>query len=269
MKKSLLLMSDMHTGHTLGLNPPSLFVNATSYPAIYKVQKALYEWYVKSVSELKIDGVINAGDFIDGAGKKNGGKELREQSMIEQAYAAAELINLIPTKTKILVVGTPYHSTEGANLFDSIVAKEVDSYPLKDKQFVNIQGTDINIKVRHKIGSSAIFNGRHTAAARAKMDNIFSALKNDEPSCRILLFGHVHYQRITGQLSGSNWWQALTLPCLQLGSDYGDRECNGSGVDVGMMLMHIDTQKTGSAQVTFEPIDCPVKQTQNKEIVAI
>lgn len=270
MKKRILVIGDMHTGHILGLNPPSMFVNKTKSPKIYNAQVGFYEWFNKAIDAIgAIDCLIVNGDTIDGHAKKGGGKELATQSMIEQAESAIELLRPIKATTKVFTAGTPYHVAEGADQFESLVSRELGAYPLTDKRFLAIAGTDINIRIRHKIGSSALFHGRHTALARAKMDNIFNSVRNEEPNCRILLFSHVHFQRMSAQLAGKDWWYALTLPCLQLGSGYGDRECNGPGIDVGMIVINIDTSKNDSGQVSFEMINCPIKRTDNKEVISI
>ena len=257
MKKKILAIADTHTGHIFGLNPPSLWVDS-SFKKVYKMQKEFYEWYINTINRIgRVDILIVNGDCIDGKGRKNEGRELREQRMIEQAYAAAELFKPIKAKHKIMVEGTPYHSTAGADLFETITAKEIGSYPLRGKRFVNISGTNINIKLRHKIGRSALFHGKHTALARAKLDNILEYRKGAEPDCQILLFAHVHYSRMSCDLS-KNWWYAMTLPALQIKSEYGQRECDGDGITIGVTLITIDTSKHGANQVSFEIIECPL-----------
>ncbi len=120
MKKRLLVLSDMHCGHLVGLTHPG---DNPRYDDERKIvseyRDFLWEWFEKEVKALgKIDVVVHNGDALDGKGKKSGGTEQIEMDRNSQAEMAANILGRIRTKETRLTYGclTPGHRILTADL---------------------------------------------------------------------------------------------------------------------------------------------------------
>ena len=145
------------------------------------------------------------------------------------------------TPLEIMVGAVLTQNTNWANveraIADSIGAR------LEGHAFPIINGVQFDVK--HKIGSSSVPHGRHTPLSKAIIWNqLHSEIAEDQPNADIILRGHVHYHIGVSCVAKRRIVHAWTCPALQgLGSEYGDRECEGT-VDYG--LMHFDINDDGS-----------------------
>jgi hypothetical protein len=96
---------------------------------------------------------------------------------------------------------------------------------------------DVRISLKHKIGSSGIPHGRATALLRdALWDIMWSGVEyEDRKKADILIRSHVHYHMYAGNRNHL----AMTLPCLQISSGFGERQCQGT-IDHGVVEFTID-----------------------------
>jgi hypothetical protein len=229
----VLVVSDLHTGHKGGLTPPRHLSRIHDETGFYPfAAKTLSDWYYNTLSYLKpIDLLVCNGDAIDGKGKRNGGIEQFTTSREEQVSIAEELLKYAEAKQYVIVQGTPYHTGEEEN-WERVLASNLEG---KFGSHVFIEHAGVIIDFRHKIGSSVIPHGRHTAAARDALWNRLHSERGTQPRADILIRSHVHYH----VFSGDGKKLVITTPALQVGSDYGDRACSGT-IDLGLIVIDIE-----------------------------
>lgn len=238
-RKRVVAVSDMHCGSIFGLTPPGMWHPAKN---IKKMQRELWGFYEREAKALgKVDAVLAIGDLIDGKGLRQGGLETFESDMMAQAKIAAQCLGVFDAKQFVICAGTPYHSGQEED-FEQITA-DILGASFGGHEWAEAYGVVFDLK--HKIGSSAVPHGRHTAMARERLWNQLWALRDGAPKADILLRAHVHYFNFCGGPT----WLGMTLPALQgLGSRYGVRQCSGV-VDFG--FVHFDIYPGGS--YTWEP----------------
>lgn len=227
------LVSDKHSGATTGL---------TSNPR-NKIQEKLLKLYEEDCKWMgKVDYLIDLGDCIDGMDLKS--NDLSEDQISEQVDDAVELMTMVKAKEYFLLAGTPYHVNAGAQSLDRMVVNTLNRAKTKasyhDKLKLQLAGW-FYLQARHKIGSSGIPHGRHTAPSRSKTwDGINAAIKSNATGkpvhlANLLVFGHVHYWTYCEDAQGA----AMTMPSYQaLGGKYGSMMCDGH-VDIGMVKLKI------------------------------
>jgi len=246
MGKKVILVSDLHAGHVVGLTPPSrhavLSKLATkAQKKLEKTREKLWEIFAKEVKARgPFDIAIANGDMIDGDGGRSGGSELLTPDPQEQASMAAECLKFIKAPQVYMTYGTPYHTgqtTDYERLVRDLVqdSKYTDTCEIKSHLYLDVNGVMFDCK--HKTGSSGIPHGRHTAVAKEKLWAKLWADTGVAPDSDIIIRSHVHYAAYCG---GPNHL-AMTTPALQgLGSKYGTRQCSGI-VDWGFTVFDIES----------------------------
>jgi len=236
MKKRVLVISDFHSGHVLGLTHPGydFTTGHKTQTAHYQVRRTIWSWYKERVMKLKPDIVICNGDCIDGKGDKSGGTELLTLDRDEQCEMAIAALQAIPRRPKLFMsYGTGYHTGNNED-WEDIVAREMEAEKIGAEDTIDVNGLLINY--RHHVGRSGIPHGRHTAVAKEKLWNAIWAERGEYPKADVIIRSHVHYYNYAGGPS----WLGLTTPALQgYGSKYGARRVTGT-VDVGMV--HFDVK---------------------------
>lgn len=237
MGKRVLAISDSHCGHVTGLTPPD-YQNDDQYMremGYWDWQKWLWDYYAGLVDALRpIDVLLVIGDMVAGKEKHNRGNELLWADREVQAEMAATAINYVGAHQVFMVRGTPSHTGKGEQ-WENIVARHVDA-TIGNQLWVDVNGVVFDLK--HKIGSSSTPHGRHTASARARLWNQLQALHGSQPLGTVLLRGHVHYHQDCGDPYG----RAMTMPCLQGNTRYGEQECEGE-VHVGVVFFEIESKE--------------------------
>jgi len=242
--KRVLVISDLHCGHLVGLTPPGWQLKSNSeskHIAKYgKIQNVLWNKYRKMVQSLKpIDILIVNGDAIDGKGKKSGSTEQITSDRNEQANMAVRCIQEVAAPKIYLTYGTGYHTGDDEDFEDGIVksVKKMGTTKeccIKDHPTINVNGLIFDCK--HHVGGSQIPHGRFTAAARERLWNVMWAEKKQRPKADVIIRSHVHYFAAAVM---SNFL-AMTTPSLQgLGTKYGARRVSGT-VDFG--VVHFDVK---------------------------
>lgn len=238
--KRVLTIADLHSGHAIGLTHPDFDIthqnndNDTAHKQA-KSRRIHWNWFASQVDALKpIDILFVNADCIDGRGEKSGGTELLATDRNVQVQMATAAIDYCEASKVYLTYGTPYH-TGGKedwerNVYNAIKNAEAISSHL----FVDVEGLIFDIK--HKVGSSSIPHGRHTAVAKERLWNVLWSEHGEYPKSDVIIRSHVHYHTFCGGVD----WLAMTTPALQtLGSKYGTRQCSGV-VDFG--FIHFDVE---------------------------
>ncbi len=226
-------LSDLHCGHRSGLTPPGWQYKPDQENYLSKwanTQKECWDWYVSTVTKLKLDIAIWVGDLIDGTGRKSGGTELITSDRNAQCDMALTCIRKAGAKINRIVRGTPYHTGEQEDM-ENMIASLLDC-KIGDHEWYDINGVVFDVK--HFISGSSIPHGRLTAVKRAQMWNKLWALKGHQPEADVIIRAHVHYYQCAEDSEGV----AMILPSLQgYGSKFGAKQCEGT-IDFGMV--HFD-----------------------------
>lgn len=229
---------DLHCGHFAGLTPPGYQYSLTGpRKQLGRQQRECWKFFEQQVEALKpFDVAIWNGDLIDGDGHRSNGTELITSDRLEQAAIARFAIELVGAETNVFTYGTPYHTGQAED-WEAVLVEDLPNAEIRGHAFVDVHGQMFDAK--HKIGSSSVPHGRHTAAARERLWNILWSEAGGAPKSNIILRSHVHYHNFCG----GPGWLAMTLPALQgFGSKYGERQCSGV-VDFG--FVHFDVTKEG------------------------
>lgn len=229
--KRVVAIGDLHCGHFVGLTPP---IYQSRNPELRAVQKRLWGFYVEAIKALQpIDVLIVNGDAIDGRGERSGGTELLTTDRKEQALMAVECIRQAKAKQIFMTFGTPYH-TGASEDWESYIAERLGA-TIEGHLFLDVDG--VTFSVKHKVGSSSVPYGRHTAASKENTWNALLAEEGSAPRADVFIRSHVHYFTHGGDARKLY----LTLPALQgPGSKFGERQCSGL-VDFG--LVHFDIEQ--------------------------
>lgn len=239
-ERRIVILSDLHCGHLVGLTPPSRRTNCNraAHPkrkSLARVQGALWGFYAQQIDALKpIDSVIVNGDMIDGKGAYSGGTEQTTTDRDEQADMAIECIRYTGAKKYYCIYGTDTHTGKDED-WENIVAKELGA-KIGGHEWIGVNGVVFDCK--HHIGSSSVPHGRHTAVARDRLWNILWSERQLAPRGDVIIRSHVHYH----SYCGGPGWLAITTPALQgMGSKYGSRRCSGI-VDFGFTVFDVSNK---------------------------
>jgi hypothetical protein len=217
----------------VGLTPPDYQTKSGSLKKFGEMQKAVYDYYISELKKLQpIHLLIVNGDCIEGKGERSGGTELIESDRTVQCDMAVTCIEAVKAKNIMIVAGTPYHSGCSED-FERKIAEDVGA-TFGGHEWVDINGVIFDCK--HKVGSSVIPHGRHTAIARDRLWNQIWSIDDQQPVADIIIRSHVHYHTYSGDPDVL----AMTTPAMQgYGSKFGVRECSGI-VDTGFISFIID-----------------------------
>ena len=122
--KKVVIISDLHAGHRVGIAPPSWKGSGDKFEA---TRKESYKRYTKMIDKQKpIYILIVNGDSIDGKGKRSEGVELITSDMLQQVDIAYEVIKHAEAKNIVMTYGTPYHTGQGED-FEKILADKLSA----------------------------------------------------------------------------------------------------------------------------------------------
>jgi hypothetical protein len=251
MGKRGIIVSDFHCGHLVGLTPPAYQMKRTRQKDSKRnkyatIQRDLWREYCRlSERHGPYDFGLYLGDGIDGDGKRSGGSEIicPVEDQCDMAVECCDQVRLYARRgfSWVGVYGTPYHTGEVADSEDSI-ADGAGFKKIGSHEWVSFAGGKFVADMKHKVGSSTVPHGRHTAIARENLWSHLWAEREMQPRAEntLILRGHVHYH----SFCGGPGWVAMTAPALMgTGSKYGSRQCSGI-VDWGVTVIEID--KDGS-----------------------
>jgi len=244
MTKYGLFTGDFHCGHLVGLTPPHFQLNpetanSSNLIKYYDIAKELWSSftsYLKTLPEL--DFLVINGDMIDGKGHKTGGTEQLTVSMKTQCDMAVDVIETMRKRCKrnakiIGTYGTDYHVSTNGDEWERLIADKVGFTKIGAHEWLDVNGLVFDIK--HKVGSSSVPHGRHTAVSKEALWNSLWAEADMQPKADVIIRSHVHYHSFCGNTAKL----CMTLPALQgMGSRFGAKECSGI-VDWGAVLFEV------------------------------
>lgn len=244
-----LIGADLHCGAQTGLTPPE-WQNPKS--PFYPAQVELWEFFQRTVEEVKPDVATWNGDGIDGDQTKCGARGLITADPEEQALMYEKCVAQARARTNLFIAGTAYHTGKDGD-WESLTAKEFDA-ELYSNLFYKIEGVTLN--ARHFVGRSTVPYGRTTAVTKENVWNLIKSEDGWEPRAQVFIRSHVHYFVYSGDARSL----ALTTPCLQLpGGLFGDRMCTGT-VDVGLAWLVIDGPHFELKWRLFKPTSATAKK---------
>jgi len=251
-RRKIVVLSDEHCGHIVGLTPPSwqwAGEGGTRYKRakFHRVQQEIWNRYYAYSKQIgPVDLVVHLGDMIDGKGERSGGAELLTGDRQDQVDMAVECARVWKTDQRRVILGTPYHSG-ACEEWEIEVARDLDcKWGIHD--FVEINGVVFDLK--HHIGRSEVPHTRSTALAREAYWNLIWNVSEYAPRANWILRGHVHYSEWCGRYVGSEAITAMTAPSLQgMGTRFGAKRMSGT---VHWGLIYIEVTPAGRAEV--EPI---------------
>ena len=233
--KRVVVISDLHCGHIVGLTPPGWDSERPrdQLKKAHSMRRIMWDFYSGELKKLRpIDVLIVNGDCIDGRNEKQGGTELLYVDRNDQVDMAADCILEANAKTVVMSYGTGYHTGKEED-FEKAIADKVKAKKIGSVDAIEVNGVVINY--RHYIGGSQVPHTRHTAVARDRLWNVLWAERGEYPLADIIIRSHVHYY----DFCGSADWLAMTTPGLQgYGSKYGARTMSGL-VDIGFVYFDI------------------------------
>jgi hypothetical protein len=225
-----IIVSDMHVGSYAGLVPPEFFINPKKNAKLRASQEETFAHFKRFTEENQgIDILLVNGDCIDGKGGRVGGIELWSTDLIEQAEAAAILLNMFKAKRIVMSYGTSYHvAADSGERLEKIICGMVNG-EIGDRPFMRIGG--VIIDMRHFIGSSSVPHCRATALAR---EGVWDSLLHERgkfPKVDVLIRSHTHYHVYYGDVRHL----CMVTPALQLpGTIFGASKCSGD-IDWGII----------------------------------
>ncbi len=241
IKKRVLVISDLHCGHYVGLTPPEWYESSPEAKRnkYLSIQRQCWNFFATSVKKLgKIDILIVNGDCIDGRAEKSGSTELMEVDRNEQCSMATKCIEYINAKNVVMTYGTGYHTGIEED-WESVIARNVGA-KIGAHEWIEINGNIIDVK--HHIGNSSTPYSEYTPVAKDQLHNSLWSIHDEQPRANIIIRSHVHKYR---QISDGNF-VAFTTPALQgMGSKFGSRRCS-TRVDFGFLVIDFD-EKGGFA----------------------
>jgi len=233
--KRVLVISDFHCGHELGLTPSKW---NPDYADDHSGKYRDYMWttFINTVRELQpIDILVANGDLIDGRGERSASLELIVLDRSHQAMMAAEVINSCDAKKKFITRGTDYHVGD-AESWEDLVSERVGAERVGD--IINIDINGLMFSFRHHIGGSQTPIGRSTPLTREAVWNALWSVRQGFPQADVMIRSHVHYHAFTG----GPGWLAMTTPGLQgYGTRFGERRMSGL-IDFGLIYFDITSR---------------------------
>jgi hypothetical protein len=231
VKKRVLVMSDTHCGHVVGLTPKENQLQDGSKYA--DIEREMWDWYVTELDKYKpFNILIFNGDAIDGKGDRSGGTELLTTDRNKQVDMAMKVIAQTEAKDIRLVYGTPYHAGKDED-WEKVLADKLGC-KVESHGFYSVNGCIFDVK--HKIGSSSIPHGRFTAIAKDALWNELWSLRGMQERANIVIRSHVHYYAMAEDATKT----AFITPGLQgFGSKFGARVCSGT-VDIGFIVIDVE-----------------------------
>jgi len=239
--KRVVVISDLHCGHLVGLTHPDFAARPNNTESVcyqmWRRRNMYWKQYAEIVEQLQpIDVLIVNGDIIDGKGPKSGSTELIMSDRNDQIDCAVACIEQAKAKKIFMSYGTGYH--EGVlDDWAKDAASSLGVERLDAQWWIDVNGLTFDYK--HHVGGSSVPYGRITAIAKEWVWSVIKSKDDDYPESDIIIRSHVHYFAY----GGGKDWLALTTPALQGHyTKFGERRMSGS-IDWG--LVYFDVSEKG------------------------
>ena len=242
--KRIIVISDMHCGHSVGLTPPKHSPHYDTDECVEtrrleRQRNDLWKWFAGAVDKMRpFDICICNGDAIEGTGRRSSGVELIHPDRDKQAEIASDVIKFIGAPINWMTYGTAYHTGDSED-WENVVARNVGAQKIENQGNYEVCG--VNISAKHKSSNSSTPAGKFTHLAKADLNNLLWSERKQQPRADIIIRSHIH--RASQAMDPGTGVTMLTTPALQgLGSRYGARECDGLPVDFGFVTIDIDSE---------------------------
>lgn len=252
MPKTILILSDFHTAHEAGLNPPE-FHHPLNHPhGCGPVQRELFAGYQIVIEQAKklspsgeIDYTFHLGDFVDGKAERTGGTECLIPDQVDAANAAGDLLLMTGARHYVMIHGTPAHDGRDNDFADVVyerVSKEIgeDRVELHNSRYVQVEGLLYHLK--HYVSTSVLAHTRYTGLARGFTTIQEWGREEGWPLPNVLLRGHVHHYHMCGDSTMS----CYVCPCWQAKSKYGARRIDPGPRTIGGIVQIVDGDRMES-----------------------
>lgn len=252
----LLDLSDFHSGHLLGLTPPSRWSDENRGWA-----EPFWNFYVSALEQIgPVDAVVLKGDLIDGPGRKDSTLHLTTD-IRQQTEIAMEAIRPIKARKKYVVRGTGYHVDHSGPMEDYIA----DALGVVAHDELRLAAHKRRMHFRHVVGRSDTPYGQYTQLAKELANDIMQASFEKYESADILGRGHVHYCAVIGVADAETGMMRYVYsnPGMQLRGPLSGGFVRGLRTwlyHVGFFLTEID--KNGEA--FLRPILFPIQKYMKK-----
>lgn len=235
MNKRIVVISDTHCGHYVGLTPPGWQRAAGALAAsTLPIRVEAWKWYAQRMKAIQpVHACFANGDLVDGRGERSGSTELLTVDPADQVNIAVRCLQETRARHYVITYGTPYHTGTSSDV-ENAVASQVNA-EIAGHVWPEVNGLVFDLK--HKVGGSSVPHGRHTPVARDRLWNMIWASRDEQPNARVLIRSHVHSFSFTGD----GYWLGMTTPPLQAAATkYGARQCSGT-VDFGFVVFDVSS----------------------------
>jgi hypothetical protein len=249
----ILVESDPHCGHILGLTPPDWWQKKT-----LSLSKPVWEWRAGELRKIgPVDIHIVLGDLTDGPGIKET-LGLLTTDVEEQAEMAAVGLGIVRAKHRYLCYGTPLHTVSTLS-HENLVATALGC-EIHETWRLKLGGVRFNF--RHVVGRSDVPYGQGTQVAKEIVRDELQALAESYEPADVFGRGHAHYwYRVDTPSKTAFICPTLELPNPDKDGNIYTRKLRTMYYDVGFVLIEID--KTG--EVFIRPRLMPMKLAIRKE----
>lgn len=218
--KRILVVSDLHCGHTCALTPSE---NHQS-----DISRFLYDKWKEMIKYVgPIDVLVVNGDSVEGPNVKDDGFGLITSDVHEQCKMVVELLRPFKDAQFIFTNGSKYHV--GTNMNGDRIA-----CMLLDGEWFGMQGTidveGVKINVRHSINYSSQPNSRATAQ---RGEQTIAAMQDED----IDIFIRSHTHKFV--YSGNERYLHITTPCWKGVDDFITKK-SIEKTDCGWILITVD-----------------------------
>jgi len=250
----ILCTGDWHCGDVAGLTPPSQWKRSGP---IFDLQKQLWDWFVSTLEAFgPFDMTLFTGDMVEGEGKK-GTIELYETNTEVQAEIAVECAQVIKCDKKNMrtVYGTPFH-TAGSYSYENHFCDTLGIQRPKTTRRINIADR-VRVNLRHTVGRSNIPYGQGTPTYKEMVNEMISAIRQDDVSADITLRGHAHY---SVDIKVGNK-ESVVVPCMKYPGSVFGRKLQESEYHMGIGVLYV----YGFRDWLYRPVLLPLQLSNSRE----
>jgi len=267
MKKTGLVLSDIHAGSAFGLLPPDFISAENNHIMQNSGQEYLYKQFeglLKRLTPRQIDFIVVNGDTMDGEQRKSGGATLALHRLSDQREAAYQLLrpwrHAFPKAEWHFVTGTPYHE----------VRAEVEQLTVMlfgEKQAVHrnlkLSIGDAVLSFNHEISGTGDLKGN--AMEREIVRELTAMAEHGWTASDALVRSHLHTYRLLARQDKL----CLITPCWQLQTDFMNRKSTTAMIpSLGAVILDVDDglKQYGLCPVSVTPY---LYRHPEPEIVAV
>lgn len=200
MKRTVLVVSDLHCGHTVGLWHPDVKMPDSSSRNLNAGQRYLWTCWQDLIQEAKrqkVDVLVINGDIVDGEQRINMGREALSTIIPVQQRCAVKLLEPLANIAKEVrcISGTPFHDGRLGEYVEAIASEIGAVGPNSDwhcYEYLDLDIDGVVINFLHGIPAT----GALYRAVPIDREALWSAIAGKEgnvPKADCIVRSHVHY----------------------------------------------------------------------------